>query len=419
MSESGKHPSLTRLQQFASLGELTDLQLTALADALEIHRAAAGQLLLELGSTDTAGLYLLNGQLQLTAADGHVITIRYSDPSARHQIARLRPSHYRVKALDQVEYLRVEPELIESIRAENPLLTTTDGFKVDEDEELDSSPVENQLIFRLYEDLNADSLSLPSLPDVALKISQAIAADNTDVNRLANLLSNDPAIAAKLLKVANSARYSGLAPTRTLPQAISRLGFRDTHNLVIAFALKEVFRSKSPNLLQHMTELWTHSRRVAAIAHALAKRLSGFDPDVALLAGLLHDIGTLVVINYASDYPETSEDPAHLEEAITHLRGQLGKMVILKWHLPEELADVAEGAEHWSRSTIGKPDYVDLIIIAQAHCHISRNQMNNIPPLTDIPAFSRLGFEPTAEHSLRLLKEAAREIRQTEELLGK
>lgn len=94
-------------------------------------------------------------------------------------------------------------------------------------------------------------------------------------------------------------------------------------------------------------------------------------------------------------------------------------MVILKWHLPEELADVAEEAEHWSRSTIGKPDYVDLIIVAQAHCHISRNEMEDIPPLEQIPAFSRLGFEPTAEHSLRLIKEAAREIKQIEELLGK
>lgn len=419
MTESGKHPPLARLQQFASLGELADLQLAALANALDIHSAAPGEVLIKLGSTSDAGFYLLSGQLQLTAADGRVTTMRHTEPSARHQVAHLRPSHYQVKALDRVEYLHVEPELIERIQAENPLPTTAFGFEVNLEEELDSSPVENQLIFRLYEDLNADSLTLPSLPDVALKIGKAISADSTDANRLANLLSNDPAIAAKLLKVANSARYGGLAPTRTLPQAISRLGFRDVHNLVIAFALKEVFSSKSPNLLRHMTDLWEHSRRVAAMAHALARRLSGFDPDFALLAGLLHDIGTLVVINYASDYPETAENPTHLQEAIAHLRGQLGKMVILKWHLPEELGNVAEEAENWSRSTIGKPDYVDLIIIAQAHCHISRNQMDKIPPLEQIPAFSRLGFEPTAEHSLRLLKEAAKEIKQTEELLGR
>ncbi len=419
MSDTGKHPSLAKLQQFISLAELGDVQLGALADALTVQHAAAGKVLIDIGSTDEAAYYLLRGQLQLIAEDGRTTTLAHTDHSARHPIARLRPAHYRVKALDDVDYLRVEPGVVERIRAENPAAHLASGYEVDVEDELDSSPVENQLIFRLYEDLNADRLILPSLPDVAIRIGKAIAAENTDAKRLALLLSNDPAIAAKLLKVANSARYGGLSNVRTLPQAISRLGFRDVYNLVISFAMNDLFQCESPTLLKYMAELWEHSRRVAAMSHTLARRLSGFDPDFALLAGLLHDIGSLVIINYASELPEGTLDTTHLDEAIDHLRGQLGRMVILKWQLAEELGEVAEEAEHWGRSTIGRPDYVDLVIVAQAHCYISRNQMERLPPLEQIPAFSRLGFEPTAEHSLRLLKEASKEICQIEDLLGK
>lgn len=418
MQDSPQYPSLGLLQRLGSLSELSDRQLLALAERLPINSAQPGYTLVGLNSEDNATYYLLTGRVRLVAADGKQAIISDSDPSARHPLAHLRPARYEVTTIGQVTYLKVDPELIEEIKTAQPDTTIDPGYEVDEEDQIDSMPVENQLIFRLYEELNNDSLTLPSLPKVAMKIGQAIADESTDAKRLAELLSNDPAISAKLLKISNSARYAGQSQTRTLPQAISRLGFKGVHHLVICFALKELFRCESENLSSHMDALWRHSRQVAAMAHVLAQNLRGFDPDFALLAGLLHDIGALAIINYARDYPETAEDPEHLDQAIDHLRGQLGRMIIQKWHLPDELAEVADKAEDWCHDSAHTPDYINLIIVAQAHCHLSRNQMAGIPPLSEIPAFERLGFKPSAEHSLKLLKKSEKEIRHAESLLA-
>lgn len=418
MQNHPQRPSLSLLQTLGHLSEMSDTQLQALCERLTIQQAPAGSQLLAIGSADDANLFLLQGRVSLLAADGRESSIAHDDPSARHPLARLRPSRYEIRAIEPVSYLRISPQLIEQIKTEHAPAASELGYQVDEEVEIDSQPVENQLIYRLYEDLNSNRLSLPSLPEVAMKIGKAVSEDSTDAHRLAELLSNDPAMSAKLLKVANSPRFGGAAQIRTLPQAISRLGFRTVHNLVITFAMKELFRTKSQNLASRMDALWQHSRRVAAMAHVLSKQLPQFDPDFALLAGLIHDIGALVVINYARDYPETAEDPQHLAQAIEHLRGQLGKMIIHKWNLPDELADVVMLAEDWTRDTHEEPDYVDLIIIAQVHCYLSRNRLNELPPLSKIMAFHRLGFHPSAEQSLRLLKKSEKEIQHAEQLLA-
>jgi len=191
------------------------------------------------------------------------------------------------------------------------------------------------------------------------------------------------------------------------------------HQLVITFALRELFRCNSSLLNKKMREIWEHSRQVGAIAHVLAGHCKNLDPETALLAGLVHDIGSVAVIGYARNFPEINEHPAALEATMRQFRGQLGNMILAKWQLPAFLAQVASEAEHWQREHKGTCDYVDLVIIAKLHALIGHHQDRELPEIDQTPAYAKLGFhESSPESSMQILDQAHQEIQETVSLLG-
>ena len=273
---------------------------------------------------------------------------------------------------------------------------------------------ENRLTLQIYEDLNADRLLLPSLPHVAVRIGEAVNDSDSDARRIAALIETDPAIAVKIVKAANSARFGGVAQIATVAEAVARLGMQNTQILVITFALRELFRTSSKALEKRMLELWEHSRKVAAMTQVLAEKAGGFNVHEALLAGLVHDIGALAVVGYARGFPDVVDHPDALEASIRALRSQLSGMILSKWQLPHELVTAAKEAENWYRDRDGKADYADLIIVAQIHEGIA----GDLDP-AQIPALGRLGLSPQEiDKGLEILHEAEEEIAAAKALLA-
>jgi len=415
-----EHPTPSVLRSLSGLNELTHDELVALSNKLEVQSAKKGAKLLDRGSTDTSRLYLLNGSLQLRAEDGAVKLISHNDPSARSPIARLRPSRFDVVAASEIHFLRLEDEVLDWVDSNlEQTSSMLDTYQVEESELHSDRNAENQMTLQIYEDLNSDQLLLPSLPDIAIRVGQAINDDYADANRVARVIENDPTIAAKILKAANSARYGGVQPVGRLKEAITRIGLSTTHHLVITFALRELFRSNSALLNGKMRERWEHSRNVAAICHVLTRKCTKLDPETALLAGLIHDIGSVAILGYARDFPEVVEHPTALDEALAELHAQIGNMILVKWHLPPYLAQVASLANHWNREHNGPCDYADLVIISKLHAQIGNNPTHKLPEIDQVPAYEKLGFKNDApESSMEILEEASEEIRQTMELLG-
>jgi HD-like signal output (HDOD) protein len=319
-----------------------------------------------------------------------------------------------------VNFLRIDDRLLDELGPSHDSSVLSESYQVSEEIEFSGMSADNQLMVQIYQDLNADALVLPTLPQIAARIGHAMQDPALDAERLAKLISADPAIAAKLLKAANSPRFGGKVQINTLSNAVARLGLQRTHQLVLSFAVQELFRTGSGTLKQHMRELWRHSRRVAAIAHVLASKLGErFDPAVALLAGLLHDIGVVAILSYARDNPALTQDEQQLDEAVAKLRASLGSAIIRHWHLPEELATVAQEAEKWSRETGRPADYADLVIIAQLHCFVGSPRADQVPRINQVPAFDKLELGAvTPDFSLHLLEEARAEILEIEGLLG-
>ncbi len=417
MTFSNDHPTPEILSNYQPLEELSSAQLKLLSQTLQIYTAKRGEIIIEQEDTTPFSLYLLRGSLRLTANDGQEMMIDIFSRQARRPIAQLLPRQYRVTALTQVEYLMLDNQLLEGL-----LSGRSDGITATEisEEEIHRTrtETENRLVKALYNDLEKDSLSLPSLPAVAVRIGQAMKAETTNANTLSDIIQTDPAITAKLIRTANSPLYAGVARIDTCSAAVVRLGSDTTHKLVLTFALKELFLTRSKILKGRMRQLWEHSVKVSAICYVLASISSEFNPEHALLAGLLHDIGVVAILGYAERYPEAVDDEEKLNQLIHDMRGRIGSRILSTWQFTDDLVMVTEQAENWLRNGNAKPDYIDLVIIAQLHDLIGTAQMQELPSLDQVPAFHKLGIgELTPEMSIKILDMAQDKIARVAALL--
>jgi HD-like signal output (HDOD) protein len=205
----------------------------------------------------------------------------------------------------------------------------------------------------------------------------------------------------------------------TCTAAVVHLGFDVTRQLVTSFVMREVFRSPSASLKARMRALWEHSTEVAATSYVLAHVASRIDPEQALLAGLVHDIGIVPVLAYAERFPNAVADPLQLERIISELRAQIGGMLLRKWKFGQHMITAAVEAEDWRRDPNPDPDYCDVVLVAQLHCFLGGERTKLVPPMVELPAFNKLSLgKLTPQRSLKLMMKAKAQIAETRRLLG-
>lgn len=277
----------------------------------------------------------------------------------------------------------------------------------------------DSLIEHIQQELGAGRLVLPSLPAVIYKIRDAVNDERNGPYQLAKLIQLDPGLAARLIQIANSPIYRPRVAIDSVQLAISHLGLSVTRDLVTCLVLHNVFHIGQPALKQEIEKLWRHSCHVAAISYVIARINPGFQPDKAMLSGLLHDIGELPVLYYAADYPELIEQTELLQELRQRLRGELGRELLQRWHFAEDMVQVPENAEQWQRDAGNSPDYSDLVIVAQRHSYFGSVQDGALPGLLELPAFNKLAISRMGpEASLELLHEARHEIESIRQFLN-
>lgn len=393
-------------------------ELIVLADHAWVIDARKGYVLAELGSSDEWDYYLLKGVLHLVSADGKVLEIRAGTEAARHPVAHLQPRKYTIRAQTPVQFLRVQKALVVSLKYAPSRQQLC--MLVEEGEEEPQGLNQHPLSMQIHDDLSNDRLVLPSLPDIAVRIRHLIDQEGASVQQVAKLVQTDLAISAKLMKIANGALYHGLRPVESCLQAVSRLGLESTRNLVVGFVLRNLFKEKIHNamLARYVQRLWEHSVEVGAIAQVLAEVTPGMSPDEALLVGLLHDIGELVILSYAENYHELAEDPAALQRVITELKGELGGAILREWEFSDAFVTAAQEAEKWRRDPAPEPDYCDIAIVAQLHSFMGTARMQGLPQFGEVPAFCKIAHgELTPEMSVQLLDQAKAQISEVRHLL--
>lgn len=408
---------LRRLKLFQPLNRLTDDQLVLLANRAERRRHAPGQRVAERGVRDGLDYYLVGGAVELKSVDGRTSRIDADSDKALNAIARLQPRMYDVIAVEACDFLVIEQDIL------NQMLRSAPVHQVDLDNIVDENgddTDEHKLLMEFYAELRSNQLSLPSVPDVAWKVRRAADRDDTTAEQIASVITADPAMAAKLVRACNSPLYRGFNDVRAVREAVVRLGTRTTRQLVTVFSMREVFKSRQPSLQKAMDTLWRHSREVAALCWVLADGATRVNPEEALLAGLLHDIGAVPVLVHAEHHVNIFADPKQLEHAIAELSGDVGAAILETWGFPPGFVEAARHAEDWAyESREEMPQLVDIVIVAQLHAMIGANQSQGLPQFEEVPAYRRLGdLELTASRSLHLLTEARARVDEVHRLLS-
>jgi len=252
------------------------------------------------------------------------------------------------------------------------------------------------------QDLLANNIYLPTLPSLALEALVIINDADSSASDLEKVISRDAALTARLIRYANSPLYRGLNTITSIKPAITRIGFQRVKNAVYAVSMKEVFRTSVKMVEKRMEDLWSHSVKVGAQAAILARGQAGLDADIALVAGLVHDIGYIPLLIKACSFENLINNPEGLDKILYKLHAQLGGSILKLWKFDPVVVAVAAEHENLQRDPGDAPvGYVDLIQVANILAHEgSGHRLAKVDRAT-VKAFSRLGHgEKGAEEAV-------------------
>jgi HD-like signal output (HDOD) protein len=207
----------------------------------------------------------------------------------------------------------------------------------------------NQALQLLSAEIEANRLQLPSPPDNVIALRNLIQQD-ADINAIATLLSKEPHLSARLIKLANSVLFHSRFHVSNVKTAITRLGMQKVSNLVTGFAITQSFLNNKTRGIEHeLKRSWQISNRVASITTSLAHHHGQIDPDQALLAGQIHNIGDTPLLLHLNRLPVLIESPEMKQKVIImvlkRLSARVGTAILKKWQFPPDMVKLPFAAE--------------------------------------------------------------------------
>jgi HD-like signal output (HDOD) protein len=259
-----------------------------------------------------------------------------------------------------------------------------------------SDALENEFLDRLFGELHNDQLVLPTLPELALRIRDTVNDPDRSLADVAKAVSRDPAIAARLIKIANSPLMRTRVAIETVEMAVMRMGGEMIRNIVTSLVMEQLFQATTEITDRKLRASWQHASEVSTLAMALSHLHPHLQPDQAMLAGLVHDIGILPVLTLAEEYPALLNNERQLDQLVERAHTRLGKAILFHWDFPEVLIRVAGEHENLQYDSGVQSDYVDLIIVANLQSTRNACRYETLV-LTDVPAFVKLGMTDRIE----------------------
>ncbi|MCK9394995.1 MAG: HDOD domain-containing protein [Methylobacter sp.] len=401
-----KKLSTATLKKLAPLRDMEDAFVEQLAHTT--LRYTQGSVIFRLGQKTNSVFYLLEGSVELQPNSDNRYTL-----SAESSLANLPLNSGKVCgatafAKTDITILAISGEFI--CRWSGKSLQQSVAFELIEIE-LPEQISGNRFFSSFSEAYRENRLSLPSLPNVALRLKEAMEQD-LGINEAVNIIEVDASIVAKLIQLANSPLYSPISPITNCHAAVTRLGLDQTRKLVMGISLKQLFRCQNLQLMEKMQSLWKNSLYVSSLSFVLAQENGSVNPEDALLAGLVCDIGTIPVLHFAEQYPNEYPNLDVLDSAIPFLSPPVGALVLHTLGFPPELADIPKYAEDWFYESEGDQlNLVDIIILAKLHSYFGTHRAKEIPYLNSIPAYTKLkNGKLTPDFSLDVLHKAKHRI---------
>lgn len=268
---------------------------------------------------------------------------------------------------------------------------------------------------------------LVSLPEISIRVNEIASNPDSTADEMAKVISQDPALVVRMLKIANSAFYGLSKEVDTISRAVAILGTNKIRDLVISTSASQAFDG-IPNDLITMQDFWHHSLYCGLLAQILSKKSKKANSESLFIAGLLHDIGQLLMFNQLPEKSHESilllmEGSEDLEtyEAERHVFGfdhtQVGAALMKEWHLSPVLEECIE-FHHEPQNAKDFPAEVALINIANAVAVMA--DFDSMSEDDEIPRINPASWELTGLTKADLpeaIKQAQAEINEIESAL--
>jgi len=241
-------------------------------------------------------------------------------------------------------------------------------------------------------EISNNQIQLPTLPEVALKVRDAVERESTDAAGVADMVGNDSALSARLLQVANSPVYRGAREIDSIQQAVARLGMKMVRSLVVSLAMKQIFQATSEALDKQFRKVWDDSLQVAAISRVLANNVATLENEQAMLGGLIHNIGALPILTKIDEHCGYDDDEVMVAQLIHDLSPEIGETILQHWHFAESLADIPTACQDPIYDPGPVPTYADIVLVARLQT-LSDDERTQVD-WSHVPAFAKLGMEP-------------------------
>ncbi|MBN1578905.1 MAG: HDOD domain-containing protein [Chitinispirillaceae bacterium] len=189
--------------------------------------------------------------------------------------------------------------------------------------------------------------SIPTLPTVIERLTRLLQNPKTSAEEVGKAITTDQALASKVLKLVNSAFYGFPGRISTITHAIVILGFSTVKNVVLTASIFDIFRNKGEGMAGFdLEDFWLHSIACGAASAAIAKQIGGLEKEECFIAGLIHDLGKLILCQYLPDefrsaLQHSAENRQLLYESEKKLFGsthaEIGGYLTERWNLPTNL----------------------------------------------------------------------------------
>ncbi|MBD3403626.1 HDOD domain-containing protein [candidate division GN15 bacterium] len=208
--------------------------------------------------------------------------------------------------------------------------------------------------------------NLPTPPIVFHQIQKVINDPKVSAGQIAGILSEDPAMSVKVLKLTNSAFYGLSREIDSVKQAVVVVGLEAIKNLVLSASVIDMFKGKDYDQ-EFQEQFWRHSLATAFCGRIISRKLRArglVDPDTAFSGGLLHDIGKIIIACYLPDHYKRYSEARAAEKVATdydiessvlgYTHDQVGALLAAQWKLPAKLCEAITYHHHPEKAPSGE-----------------------------------------------------------------
>ncbi len=238
-----------------------------------------------------------------------------------------------------------------------------------------------QFVQQLAASLGKGDLDLPAFPDAVGRLQATLADEAAGVREVVSIIGSEPVLTARLLKMANSAAMNPAGrEINNINGAVTRLGFNLVRGTAAAYAINQMSRQQELAPIRDELEgIWRASNEVAAICYVVAKRVFGRQPDEAMLAGLLHQIGRLYILTHTlRSEPELRQDPDYTE-VLQSWQAPIGAAILAEWGLPQRIGEAVANQNDLLGDELDELQPLPKLLSAA----ILRNRLASEPQLRD------------------------------------